>query len=204
MIDQADDELIVKHIRLCECGRPAGHNSLCLSNAAERSWVAVEAEDRRDRSDARKQRVAKDGRAHRASLTDWQLVELARQGEQILSTVAAAKLDQSVSGSKEGALMPTTQAPEYDPRWRFAKFKLRQAAEQLIELVEETRGHGVAAGVRDMLGEHKDKLILECVGLKPRDVVKHLGPQVAGGTRTVERVREAAGDCRWCGREWPS
>jgi hypothetical protein len=53
------------------------------------------------------------------------------------------------------------------------------------------------------LGEHKDAEILQCVGLKPREVVQHLGREVAGGTRTVERVREGAGDCRWCGRDWP-
>lgn len=98
---------------------------------------------------------------------------------------------------------PSTQLLEQDPRWRLAKHQLRRAAEQLLDPGEEIRGHGIAATATVQLGEHKDAEILKCVGLKPREVVHHLGREVAGGTRTVERVREGAGGCRWCGREWP-
>jgi hypothetical protein len=197
-----DPELVIRHVRLCECGRPAGHNSVCLSNSAERQWVAVEAEERRDHSDGRKRRIANDRRAAQARMSDWELVLEAREAEFLLSTVGAASTGPTQGGESQ-RVGPSTQLLEQDPRWRLAKHQLRRAAEQLLDLAEEIRGHGIAATATVQLGEHKDAEILKCVGLKPREVVHHLGKEVAGGTRTVERVREAAGDCRWCGKEWP-
>ena len=197
------DELAIKHLRLCECGRPAGHNSICLSNALERQWVAVEAEQRRDHSDGRKRRISSERRAVQAAKSDWELVEEARQGELLLSTTGAATPG-SGRGGESQRVGPSTQLLEQDPRWRLAKRQLRRAAEQLLDLEEEIRGHGIAAVATLQLGEHKDAEILRCVGLKPREVVRHLGSEVAGGTRTVERVREAASSCRWCGQDWPS
>lgn len=202
-----DDALIIRHVKLCECGQVAGHNTICPSNVLERKWVSEEADERRDRSDARKQRISNTRRATRSRLSDWQLVEEAREGEILLSTVGAAQVGSSPHGAEiaGGRAIPiSTQRLDDDPRWRLAKRQLRRAAEQLLDLGDEIRGHGVAATATIMLGEHKDAEILACVGLKPREVVQHLGREVAGGTRTVERVREADGDCRWCGRDWPN
>ena len=203
-----DDELIVRHLRLCECGKPAGHQSICWTEniGTEQRvplvWENAHADIRRERSDARKRRVSNDRRAAMARYPDWKLVSMARKAELLLSTVHAASLESSGGGGSE-RVGPTTQLLEHDPRWYLAKRSLRQSAERLIEIADEIRGYGMAAGAINQLGEHKDAAIMECVGLKPREVVQHLGSAVAGGTRTVERVREAGNACRWCGRDWP-
>lgn len=204
-----EEDIKVTHLRLCECGKIAGHNSLCyterigVDQRVDRAFENAMADERRDRSDKRKARISSERRSARARQDDWQLVMDAREAEMLLSTVKAANPESGARGSESTMVGPTTQRLDDDPRWRLAKRQLRRAAEQLLDLADEIRGHGVAVTATVQLGEHKDAEILACVGLKPREVVQHLGREVAGGTRTVERVREAVGDCRWCGRDWP-
>ena len=204
------DELVVTHLRLCACGKPAGHESVCFverigtDERVSPHWESTHADTRREHSDARKRRISNERRSTQAAMTDWELVELARQGEMLLSTVKAANSEPSGTGGESQRVGPTTQLLDQDPRWRLAKRQLRRAAEQLLDLEEEIRGHGIASVATTQLGEHKDAEILKCVGLKPREVVRHLGSEVAGGSRTVERVRETAHSCRWCGQDWPS
>jgi hypothetical protein len=202
----ADEQLVIRHVRLCECGKPAGHNSLCFVERVgldqRMDLTDAEVKTRREHSDSRRRRVNEERRAARTRVSEYELVSQVREAELLLSTVAAANRETSSSESQR--VGPSTQRVDDDPRWRLAKRQLRRSAEQLLDLAEEIRGHGIAAGATTQLGEHKDAAILECAGLKPREVVQHLGREVAGGSRTVERVREEHGDCRWCGREWPT
>lgn len=208
-----DDDLIVRHVRLCDCGKPAGHDSIC---APPRVAAGLPPDDVQpidgEALDALVRRGHRHDEKRRAELREQRIVQLRSMSlrEVVLealspsveSTVPAGSVEPSRGGDGPG-LPPRQQLRDDDPRVRLAKQQLRRAAESLIRLRWEDHGWESSAAATVMLGEHKDVEILRCEGARPREVVELLGAQTAGGSRTVERVREAAGNCRWCGQRWP-
>ncbi|MHB1950186.1 MAG: hypothetical protein ACYCQK_01775 [Acidiferrobacteraceae bacterium] len=202
-----DGELRIRHIRLCDCGLPAGHESVCkpgrlaAAAKADREWLGTlahrAARKHADTEAAERERFV----TWMRSLDALALCEAAL-APVVASTVPAGSLEPSRGGG-ERVGPPRQQLRSDDPRLRLALRQLCRAAEQILWLRREDQGHGTAGAAVTMLGEHKDIEILKCVGAKPREVVGLLGAQIAGGARTVERVREEAGRCRWCGQDWP-
>ena len=209
-----DDELVIRHVRLCDCGKAAGHAGICRPPRTPTGLPADDVDPPSDRWQARnaeRQRARwseqqPELRAQRSAwLRDLTLREIVDEAlaPVTASTVGAGSVEPSRGGEGLG-MPPRQQLSDDDPRVRIAKSQLRRAAEALIRLRWEDRGWEASGSAGLMLGEHKDAEILRCVGARPREVVGLLGAQIAGGPRTVERVREDAGDCRWCGQHWPS
>ena len=159
------------------------------------------AKERREYSDARKRRFATERRELRELQSIRDLILRALAAESLLSTVPAGSTERSRGGGS--ADLPRQHELADDPRYKYAVVQVRRSVQQLLDLQEEVRGFGVAAGAVLMLSGEKDEEILKLKGASPRDVVEALGREVSGGTRTVERVRIGAGCCRWCGQEMP-
>lgn len=215
MTGRDDGDLVVRHVRLCECGKVADHPGICRPPRTPAGLPVddvqpIDADDedvlarrRRKHWDEKEQPRQREARfAWLRSLTLRELVDeaLAPQTE---STVGAGNMEPS-RGGEPLSIPPRQQLSDDDPRVRIARSQLRRAAETLIRLRWEDHGWEATGAAGLMLGEHKDSEIRRCVGARPREVVQLLGAQVAGSARTVERVREENGDCRWCGQRWPS
>lgn len=203
-----DDEPTIRHVALCECGLPAGHESVCrpsrlaVAQRIDGAWLDTLAHraERRHRETETAERERFVGWMRSLSTLDKCREALRPAAE---STVPAGSLEPSRGGESQRVGPPRQQLRDDDPRVKLAVGQIDRAAERLLMLAREEHGHGTAGAAVTMLGEHKDAEILRCAGAKPRDVVGLLGTQVAGGSRTVERVREEAGRCRWCGQPWP-
>ena len=170
--------------------------------AVEGEWLDAEAETRREFSDGRKRRFAADRRSARANLSTREMLAIVFAVEQTFSAVSAANI--AAGGGGDDKPMPPHQHPLLsDPRYEHQMRQLRRHAENLLDLQEEGRGLGIATVSSALVDVEKDEEILARVGETPGEVVKALGKQVAGATRTVERVRQADGRCRWCGQHMP-
>jgi len=203
----SDEQLIVRHVRLCECGKLAGHDSVCSPGRAtagldpERDVQRVDARTEDLFAERRAERFAKrartfaeerTGRRAKADLLTLHREAIERAAR--LTTVAAGATERGRGGSDPSG-PPRQQQLDDDPRWREHWTVIRSRLLRVHELLDEAEGHGTVAGNMQMLGAEKDKLILsrENQGLSAQAVVDKLGTHIAGSAETVRRVRRANG-----------
>lgn len=205
MTQTSHDGLVIRHIRLCGCGKPAGHNSVCapgrqspgldpdnierISQQAE----AVIAERASGRFDRRKREFDSERRQHRAHMSSLELHRWIVEHAVRLSTVAAGNIEPSPRDSTTGTPPPPRQQTlEDDPRYRENMTVIRKRLEFTADLIDEAEGHSTVASTTGMLSDEKDKLICarENEGLRAQAVVDRLGSHIAGSARTVQRIRQ--------------
>lgn len=201
----SDDEPVVRHVRLCQCGKPADHNSLCRPERTpglepdDVERVAPEWEEYRARK--REEHFAKMQRdqyaerrylRERASTAD--LFREAQQRQVTLTTVAASNTERGRGGGDPSG-PPAQQLFDDDPRVQEHWTVIRSRLYGVLNLLDEAEGHGTVANTMQLLGEEKDRLILhrDNEGLRAQAVVDKLGTHIAGSVRTVQRVRQREG-----------
>jgi hypothetical protein len=203
----SDDQLIVRHVRLCECGKLAEHDSICSPGRAtagldpEREVQRVDASTEDLFAERRAERFAKRARSfaeertnHRANADLFLLHREAIERAARLSTVAAGNTERGRGGGDPSG-PPRQQQLDDDPRWLEHWQVVRSRLLRVHELLDEAEGHGTVAGNMQMLGVEKDKLILsrENRGLSAQAVVDKLGSHIAGSAETVRRIRRNNG-----------
>lgn len=202
-----DDGLVIRHVRLCECGKLAGHDSICSPGRStagldpERDVQRVDTEteelfaERRGKRFAERARTFTEERHGKRATAD--LLMLHREAIERaarLSTVGAGQTERSRGGG-DPAGPPRQQALDDDPRWREHWTVIRSRLLRVHELLDEAEGHGSVAGNLQMIGAEKDRMILsrENQGLSAQAVVDKLGTHIAGSAETVRRIRRANG-----------
>lgn len=196
-----------REIRLCSCGKPAEHDSICNRDRSGRDgdeqvervdhdWEEIEARRREDRHQKRQRSFDADRREQRAGMNTLDLHRHAIQRQAKISTVAAGNIEPSPRGSEPAAVgPPRQQLLDDDPRWREHSTVIRTRLELMHELLDEAEGLSTVASTANMLGVEKDRMILAASnrGLRAQAVVDRLGSHIAGSAETVRRVRRAAG-----------
>lgn len=183
-----DDELIIRHVRLCECGKVAGHNSICLpgrqtagldpEREVQRMDVLARvgasipsaeiddpaAERRAERHARRQPGFRADRHQERAHLSNQQLQALADIRAAKLSPIAAGNIAPSHGSaghpSANLALRAGSIDLNQDPRWRGADSAERRALERKHDLLDEYEGLGTAGADPDLTPEAKDAAIV--------------------------------------------
>jgi len=202
-----DDDLKIRHVRLCQCGKPADHDSICkpgrspagLDPEREVERVPLDWEERRARKREEKfagvqRELSAERRQHRSSADLLNLHREALEREVTISTVSAGSTERGRGGS-DPAGPPTQQLLDDDPRWREHWAVIRSRLERVHDLLDEAEGLGTVASTGQMLGIEKDRLICHVSnrGLSNQAVVDKLGSDIAGSPRTVGRARALAG-----------
>ena len=162
-----DDELVIRHVRLCECGRVADHDGICAPTrlaAAQRlddERDAAAAELRRKRHNDRQAGFRAERLQRAAALT--RPARLARLLARVtkLSAVPAGSLEPSRGSGHMSALLTLgdVQRPEDDSRWKHWLADIDRVMERGEDLVGEFEGHGIAPS-RELTSEAKDAEIV--------------------------------------------
>jgi len=198
----SDEQLIVRHVRLCDCGKRADHIGVCnRSDENDPDGIRVDAktedlfaERRAERFAKRARTFAEERTAQRAKADLLMLHREVIERAGRLSTVGAGNAERSRGGGDPSG-PPRQQQLDDDPRWREHETVIRSRLLRLHELLDEAEGHGTVAGNMQMLGVEKDKLILsrENQGLSAQAIVDKLGTHITGSAETVRRVRRQNG-----------
>lgn len=205
------DELVIRHVRLCECGKPAGHASVCrpsrlaIAQKLDDDWLEARARQREEKH-AKRERTSDAGRrTRRARLNDTlALHHSAIERATALSTVAAGSLERSRGGSASSGEPPAQQTFDDDPRWREHWRVITSRLLRVHELLDEATGHGTVTGSPVMIRAEKQRRVIEDGrGLTPIGVVEELGHYLAGSPETVRRDRREAGVCMKTGFDAP-
>lgn len=188
-------------VRLCQCGKPAGHASVCRLGPddgdqeierVDRSWEETNARHREERFAKKKRGMDAERREHRAEMTGLELHRLAVERAGRLSTVQVGNVEPSRGGGTQVG-PPRQQLLDDDPRWTEHWAVIESRLRRVHELLDEAEGLGPVAA-KTLLGSEKDDLIIrEGLGLSPLAVVEKLGRDIAGSPETVRRVRRARG-----------
>ena len=198
-----DDELVIRHVRLCECGRVADHDGIC---APTRLAAAQRLDDERDEVNAERARARHERRQRafdaerRAALASidgtLSLHHLAVERVAGLSAVAAGQVERSRGGSASSGAPPAQQMLDDDPRWAEHWRVIRSRLLRVHELIDEARGHGTVAGSEQLIGVEKQQRVIEQGrGLSPAAVVEELGRGIADSASVVRGDRIDAGVC---------
>lgn len=166
-----EQQVTIRNVRLCQCGKPAGHDSVCqpgqLAVAArvDRAWEEQNSERRSERYAKRQPVFRAERQRERDSLSTRELHDKASARAATLSFVKAANPEWSAAGSghpsKNLALDHSgAQMLEGDPRWDGTWRAVRAALERAHELLDEYEGLGVAAADPDITPEAKDGAIV--------------------------------------------
>lgn len=197
----SDDQLIIRHVKLCDCGRVAGHRGICRhepvgeDERVDRQWEEAHARRREDRFAQRKPARDSERRRRRLDLSPWELHAQARARLVKLSTVGAAQIGRSSAAAEVERVGPGRQQElEDDPRWRECWRVIRRRLLDVAELLDEAEGLGPVAAAT-MTTEEKDARILSrgMEGLSALAVYDELGAAIAGSPETVRRKRRLAG-----------
>lgn len=203
----SDDELIIRHVRLCQCGKPAGHGTICAPERrtpgldpdnVERvasTFEELTTERAQARYERRRREFDSDRRQRFARMDALSLHRWITETTAAISTVKAGSIEPSRASSSDTSAPAQQQTFDDDPRWREHMAVIRRRLELAAELVLEAEGHSTVASTMNMFGEEKDKLILasQNEGLRAQAVVDRLGSHVAGTAETVRRVRRREG-----------
>lgn len=167
---QHDDGLIIRYVRLCECGLPADHDSVCqpsrlaIAQRVDEAWAEENAERRSERHEKRQPEFQARRIAQRAAMSIEQLHALAVTRAAKLSTVPAGNIAPSHGAgghpSVNLALQSTSVDLESDPRWRGTRDAQRRALLRQHELLDEYEGLGPARSDPDLTAEAKDAAIV--------------------------------------------
>ena len=188
-------------VRLCQCGKPAGHQSVCALGPddgdheierIDRRYEAVIAERAEARFHRHKREFDADRRARRADLSALELHRLAVERAVTISTVSGSNPEPS-RGQGEHAGPPRQQQLSDDPRWRESEHVIRSRLLRMHELLDEAEGLGPVADKTMLAAEKDQRIVREGEGLSAGAVVALLGTDIAGSAETVRRVRRQAG-----------
>lgn len=203
----SDEQITIRHVRLCQCGKIANHDSVCwpgrtpglpFDNVERISTTAenIIAERGRLRYERNRRKFDTDRRSQLAQMDDLALHRWITQNAVALSTVKANTISKSAPNSENQRIGPGPQQTlDDDPRWREHVSVIRRRLEQAAELILEAQGLSTVASTSSMDGTDKDKLILHHSnqGLRAQAVVDRLGTHIAGNAETVRRVRRREG-----------
>jgi hypothetical protein len=198
-----DEPLRIRHVRLCQCGKLAGHDSICKPGRApagldpERDVERVDAETeelfarRREARFAKRKQAFDAERRQQIALTDvLGLHRSAIERQATISTVKAGSTERGRGGSEPSG-PPQQQMLDDDPRWRESWTVIRSRLERVHELLDEAEGLSTVAATTTMLGVEKDRRVIsDGEGLSPVAVVEKLGRDIAGSPETVRRIRK--------------
>jgi hypothetical protein len=201
----SDEQITIR--RVCGCGKPAGHNSICRPqrrsaglepDKIERVSEAFEdltGERAQGRYERRRRDFDNTRRQERAEMDALTLHRWIAEHAVRMSTVKASTVGRSAPSSDEPSGVPNQQQLDDDPRWREHMSVIRRRLELAAGLIDEQMGHGPVAAAQNMIGMEKDKLILsnDNRGLRAQAVVDRLGSHIAGTAETVRRVRRDNG-----------
>lgn len=203
----AEDQFRVREVRLCSCGKPADHISVCNRDRSGRDGddeaeridrVAEErmARQQEERHAGRRRRFDAERRERRTRMTTLALLAEATQRSARLSTVKASNPEPMLirGGGGDGPSgPPRQQSLNDDPRWEDATRIVRKRVMQMLDLIDEAEGTGHGQVVAAMDGTEKDRLLLdEGRGLVAEQVVAELGPEY-GSASYVRKLRRARG-----------
>lgn len=195
-----DDRMIIRPTRLCECGLPAGHDSICrpsrhyLAQRVDRQWEEQNAERRAERHGKRRVTFAAERRDRRRGIDDLTLHRQVHERAATMSTVAASAIGQSAPSSESQRVgPPVPQELAADPRWRGHWRALRAHLDQLHELLDEYEGLGTRP-VRDLTTEQRNRIVLEQgEGLSCREAAALLPEHTNGKASVVATIRRMQG-----------
>ena len=206
-----DEDIKIRHVRLCECGLPADHDSVCRPGrlaAARRvddEWLDQHSDRRAERHSRRQPGFRAERILARSRLTISELRALADLRAAKLSPIAAGNIAPSHGSAAHPSVNLALQASgvnlDSDPRWRATNDTERQSLMRKHELLDEYEGLGVAQAEREISGEEKDAEIVA-----PHN--EHLSAAEFsrqfpgyGSPSTVSRKRRwyAAGNCTFNG-----
>lgn len=165
-----DDQLVIRHVRLCECGLPADHDSICkpgrlgAARRVDQEWEEQNADRRAERHAGRQPGFRAERSMARSRMTIPELRSLVEIREAKLSPVSAGNIAPSQRGavhpSANLALQAQSVVLDSDPRWRSAGEFERRSLMRMHELLDEYEGLGVAKGEREISAEEKDAEIV--------------------------------------------
>lgn len=213
----SDDELVIRHVRLCDCGLPAGHDRICrparvpaglgpddvqpIDADIEEIYARRRAERHAKRQPAfREQRVLA-----RSRMTNQQLSALAAVRAAQLSPIPAGNIEPSHGAgghpSTNLALRARSVDLRADPRWRVSDDAERRALVRKHELLDELEGHGTATADRELTPEDKDTAIVAAENAHLTAVEFARQHPGFGAPSTIARKRRwhAAGLCTFSG-----
>lgn len=164
------DELRIRHVRLCECGLPADHISVCQPSrlaAAQRvdeAWATEQAERRELRHAKRQPGFRSERHSARARLSNAELHALAGVRAAKLSPIGAGNIAPSHGAAGHPSVNLALKAGSVelgqDPRWSGAHASERRALMRKHELLDEYEGLGPASSERELSPEEKDAAIV--------------------------------------------
>lgn len=167
---RADDELTIRHVRLCQCGLPADHDGICrpgqlaAASRLDRDWEDQNAERQSDRHSRRQPSFRAERNAQRSRMSNHELRMLADLRAAKLSPVSAGNISPSHGSALHPSVNLALQAPsvrfESDPRWKSADDLERRGLIRKHELLDEYEGLGVAQQEREVSAEDKDAEIV--------------------------------------------
>lgn len=172
-----DDALVIRHVRFCECGKLAGHDSICKPGRTpagldpdrevqrvDREWEDQHAERRNDRHARRQPGFRAERILARSQLSTAELHTLAAVRAAKLSPVSAGNIAPSHGAAGHPSVNLALQAQgvqlSTDPRWRGTDELERRSLLRKHELLDEYEGLGVAQAEREITGEDKDAEIV--------------------------------------------
>lgn len=207
----SEDQVKVRAVRRCQCGKPADHASLCRRDRSGRDGddqierIDRQAEERMAREAeehdrGRRARMARQRQERRRKMTGLELIaEVCRQ-MQTISTAKAGSAEMSRGGGGEWIGPARQHRLEDDPRWALTDGLIHRHAMTLAELVDEARGYGTASAASMLSAEQKNDAIRnEGHGLTAEELFFRLGPGYGGPSFIRKWRRDNGFDTR--GRE---
>lgn len=166
----SDEDIKIRHVRLCECGLPADHDSVCRpgrvasASRVDREWDDQNSERRRERHSRRQAGFLAEHLRARSQLTLPELRNLADIRAAKLSPVAAGNIAPSHGGAQHPSVNLALQAQRVDlatdPRWRATDDAELRSVLRKHELLDEYEGLRVAQEQRELSAEEKDAEIV--------------------------------------------
>lgn len=164
------EDLIIRHVRLCECGLLADHDSVCqpsrlaIAQRVDEAWADENAERRAERHEKRQPAFRAQRHVGRVAMTTEHLHALALTRAAKLSPIAAGNIAPSHGAGGHPSVNLALQAAsvrlDTDPRWKATDDAQRRALLRQHELLDEYEGHGPARSDPDLTAEAKDAAIV--------------------------------------------
>lgn len=168
VMSEADPK--ITHVRLCECGLPADHESVCravrlpAARQVDVQWHEEQAERRGARHAKRQVGFRAERHAERRGLSNQQLQALADIRAAKLSPIQAANIEPSHGGTNHPSVNLALRARsvdfDQDPRWKGADATERRALMRKHDLLDEYEGVDIAGADPDLTPEAKDAAIV--------------------------------------------
>lgn len=166
----SDDDLKIRHVRLCQCGKLADHDGVCrpgqlaAAQRIDRAWEKQNAERRAERHSRQQPGFRAERNAIRVGMSTRELRALDDIRTAKHSPIAAGNIAPSQGSALHPSVNLALQARsvqlDSDPRWRAADDRERAALLRKHELHDEYEGLGVVQADRKLTAEEKDAAIV--------------------------------------------